>query len=55
MAVRVNADGTAEAESYWLYVGNSADQPVIRSAGHYRDSFRHTDNGWKLSRRQTND
>ncbi len=52
LSVKVNDDGTAEAESYWLFVGDTDKTPVLRAIGHYRDSFRKTDDGWKMSHRR---
>ena len=52
LAVTVHDDDTAEAESYWLFIGDTDSQPVLRAIGHYRDQFRRTDEGWKLSHRQ---
>ena len=51
LAVRVNDDGTADAESYWLFV-ESLEQTRVRSIGHYRDRFRLTEGGWKLAHRR---
>jgi ketosteroid isomerase-like protein len=52
LLVRVADDGTAEAESYWLFVGDTVGQPTIRSMGHYLDRFKRTDDGWKYTSRQ---
>jgi hypothetical protein len=48
--ITVHGDGTAEAQSYWLFVdGNGA--PQLRRIGHYHDRFRKTASGWKLAHR----
>jgi 3-phenylpropionate/cinnamic acid dioxygenase small subunit len=52
LAVRVDGSDTAEAESYWLFVGDTTGTPVVRSIGHYLDRFSRTPSGWKLSSRQ---
>jgi hypothetical protein len=53
LAVRVDGSDTAEAESYWLFIGDGqTGQPRLRGVGLYRDTFRRTPAGWKLSRRQ---
>jgi hypothetical protein len=50
LAVRVGEDGTAEAESYWIFVDGKGD-PVVRKIGHYHDTFRKTPEGWKMTHR----
>ena len=50
LAVRVGDDGTAEAESYWLFI-DAKFEPAIKRIGHYHDRFQRTDNGWRLARR----
>jgi 3-phenylpropionate/cinnamic acid dioxygenase small subunit len=52
LAVRVDGSDTAEAESYWLFVGDTLGTPVVRSIGHYHDRFARTPGGWKLAFRQ---
>ncbi|HEY6624010.1 MAG TPA: nuclear transport factor 2 family protein [Acidimicrobiales bacterium] len=52
LAVRVDGSDTAEAESYWLFVGDTLGSPVLRGIGHYNDRFTRTPQGWKLSSRQ---
>jgi 3-phenylpropionate/cinnamic acid dioxygenase small subunit len=52
LAVRVDGSDTAEAESYWLFVGDTVDTPVLRAMGHYLDRFTRTPEGWKLAFRQ---
>lgn len=52
LAVRVDGSDTAEAESYWIFVGaTDTDSPQLRGIGHYHDQFRRTPDGWKLARR----
>jgi hypothetical protein len=53
LAVRVDGSDTAEADSYWLFLGGTdTGQPQVRGAGHYQDTFRRTPSGWKLARRR---
>ena len=52
LAVRVDGSDTAEAESYWLFVGDTTTTPVVRAIGHYHDTFVRTPEGWKLARRR---
>jgi 3-phenylpropionate/cinnamic acid dioxygenase small subunit len=53
LAVRVDGSDTAEADSYWIFVGGTdSAEPQMRGVGHYQDTFRRTPSGWKLSRRQ---
>jgi SnoaL-like domain len=53
LAVRVDGSDTAEAESYWLFIGDgNTGEPRLRGVGCYRDTFRRTPSGWKLARRQ---
>jgi len=49
--VRVNDDGTAEADSYMLYL-KAKDSTEVRQVVHNQDQFRRTDDGWKLSHRR---
>jgi 3-phenylpropionate/cinnamic acid dioxygenase small subunit len=51
VAVTVHGD-SATAESYWQFYADTADTPVLRSMGHYRDTFRRTPHGWRLARRE---
>jgi hypothetical protein len=55
LSVKVNDDGTADAESYWLNFDTN-EVPVLNAMtftmGYYHDTFRHTDQGWKLSHRR---
>jgi hypothetical protein len=50
LAVQVHDDGTAEAQSYWLFVDGKGE-PQIRRIGHYHDHFRRTPEGWRLTHR----
>jgi hypothetical protein len=50
LMVQVKSDGTAEAQSYWLFVDGKGE-PQIKRLGHYHDRFRRTSEGWKLARR----
>lgn len=51
--VAVTVDGDeAVAESYWQFYAETATAPVLRSMGHYRDTFRRTAEGWRLARRE---
>ncbi len=52
LAVRVDGSDTAEAESYWLFVGDTTGTPVVRGIGHYLDRFSRTPAGWKLASRR---
>jgi hypothetical protein len=52
LAVRVDGSDTAQAESYWLFIGDTnGGNPQVRGVGHYHDVFRRTADGWKLARR----
>jgi len=51
--VAVSVDGDAAvADSYWQFYAGTATVPVLRSMGSYRDTFRRTAVGWRLTRRQ---
>ena len=45
-------DHEASAQAYFLYYSNVSTAPTLTSIGHYADTFRHTDDGWKLARRE---
>lgn len=50
--VRVAVDGdTATGQIYWLFYGDTATAPVLRSMGQYDDTYRRGRNGWQLARR----
>jgi hypothetical protein len=50
LSVKVNGDGTAEADSYWVLVTGRGN-PKIYKLGHYHDTFKRTAEGWKLAYR----
>lgn len=51
--VSVTVDGDlAQAESYWQFYADTATSPALRLMGHYRDTFRRTDDGWRLHERR---
>jgi uncharacterized protein (TIGR02246 family) len=50
VAVSVTGD-TAVADSYWQFYTATATTPALHSMGSYRDTFQHTPEGWRLSRR----
>jgi 3-phenylpropionate/cinnamic acid dioxygenase small subunit len=53
LAVRVNSDATAaEAESYWMLIGDTKGQLQLRLIGHYLDRFVPTESGWKVAFRR---
>ena len=52
IAVRVHDDGTAEADSYFLFMADTTGDPRIRNLGHYSDRFVHSDGGWELAFRR---
>lgn len=53
LAVRVDGADVAEAESYWLFLGDTdSAEPRLRGTGRYHDTFRRTPEGWKLARRR---
>lgn len=52
LVVRIDGSDTAEAESYWLFVGDTdKSTPRVRGIGLYHDVFRRTPEGWKLASR----
>jgi 3-phenylpropionate/cinnamic acid dioxygenase small subunit len=50
-SVRVDGDGAATGEAYFLFVGDTDTTPQVKGIGHYRDRFRRTPEGWKLEHR----
>jgi 3-phenylpropionate/cinnamic acid dioxygenase small subunit len=50
VAVTVDGD-SAVADSYWQFYNDTATAPVLRSMGHYRDTFRREPDGWRLAER----
>lgn len=51
VAVDVGADGTATADSYWIFYRQTTTTPTIFNMGHYHDTFRREDGTWRLARR----
>lgn len=51
VSVEFDGDDTATARSYFMYLGDTSTEPVIRNAGRYVDTLRRTNDGWKLARR----
>jgi ketosteroid isomerase-like protein len=52
LVVSVGDNGTAQAQSYWLFIDGNGS-PQVRHIGRYEDQFRRTADGWKLHRRKT--
>jgi 3-phenylpropionate/cinnamic acid dioxygenase small subunit len=52
VTIHFESDDAAKAESAFVYWGETASTPVVRSMGRYVDDFRRTDEGWKLARRE---
>jgi len=53
LAVRADGSDSAEAESYWLFVGDAdTAAPRVRGLGHYHDTFRRIDGSWRLAHRR---
>jgi uncharacterized protein (TIGR02246 family) len=51
LSVAVTGD-SAVAMAYWQFHVNTDAVPTVRLAGHYRDTFRRTADGWLLHHRQ---
>jgi 3-phenylpropionate/cinnamic acid dioxygenase small subunit len=49
--VQVESDDRATAQSYFLFIDDTARAPTIRNVGCYNDVLRRTDDGWKLAAR----
>ena len=49
--IRFDDDDVATSQSSFLFWGDTATMPVLRSMGRYVDTFRRTGDGWKLARR----
>jgi hypothetical protein len=45
------AGDTASSRSYFIYLQNTHEVPVVRSMGTYDDEFVRTGDGWKLAHR----
>jgi 3-phenylpropionate/cinnamic acid dioxygenase small subunit len=52
LVVRVGDDGTADVDSYYLWVVGSDETPRVDAIGRYQDRLRRTEQGWKLARRR---
>ncbi len=50
-SVRLDGDGMASGEAYFLFVGDTDTTPQVKGIGHYRDRFRRTAEGWQLDHR----
>jgi len=51
-SVAFDGDNTATAQSAFAYWGDTTTAPAVRSMGRYLDTFRRTEAGWKLARRE---
>ena len=49
--ITVLDDTSAEAQSYWVLMGSKEKVEVLR-IGHYHDTFRKTEDGWKIAYRR---
>jgi 3-phenylpropionate/cinnamic acid dioxygenase small subunit len=50
--VRVRVDGNAASgHVYWLFYGDTASTPVLRSMGQYHDTYRRDETRWLLAHR----
>jgi 3-phenylpropionate/cinnamic acid dioxygenase small subunit len=52
--VDVGEDGTAKADSYLMFVVNTADGPSVAVSGSYHDTFVRQGSRWRLARRDIN-
>ncbi len=52
LAVEVGPDGTATADSYWLFYRQTTTTPTIFNMGHYHDTVRLDGGRWRLARRE---
>jgi SnoaL-like domain len=52
VAVTVLDENSARAQSKFLVVKGIKPRPVIEAVGHYDDTLRHTDQGWRVSHRR---
>jgi hypothetical protein len=52
LAVDVDSDGEASADSYFILMTDTTGNPRVRNVGHYLDRFRRTSEGWKLASRR---
>ncbi|HEV3227247.1 MAG TPA: nuclear transport factor 2 family protein [Acidimicrobiales bacterium] len=51
VSVRFDDDGSASAQSSFLYWADTATAPVVRSIGRYADTLRREAGRWRLARR----
>ena len=51
VAVRVVDDRSATADSYWLFLNDTATIPVLARMGHYHDEIRFNEGRWQIARR----
>lgn len=51
VAVSIEGAGRASARSYFLYYGETASAPALRSMGQYDDELHKGAAGWQLARR----
>jgi 3-phenylpropionate/cinnamic acid dioxygenase small subunit len=51
IAVDVTGPDDAIGRTYWMFYTDTTTDPVVLNMGRYEDSFRRTDDGWKLARR----
>jgi 3-phenylpropionate/cinnamic acid dioxygenase small subunit len=53
LAVDVHDDGTATADSYWIFYRDTNTAPTIFNMGQYHDTLRlEADGQWRLARRE---
>ncbi|HEV8296815.1 MAG TPA: nuclear transport factor 2 family protein [Acidimicrobiales bacterium] len=52
IGVTIDDADTATTDSYWMFYGDTTTAPAVRLMGLYHDTFRRTDEGWKLARRE---
>jgi 3-phenylpropionate/cinnamic acid dioxygenase small subunit len=50
-SIEFERDDLAHAHSYFQFYAMVSTNPTLQNMGQYRDTFRRTDDGWKLSRR----
>jgi len=51
-SITFHGDDRATAQSAFAYWGDTTTAPTVRSMGRYLDTFRRTEGGWKLARRE---
>lgn len=52
ISIAFDGDDSATSHSTFAYWGDTVTAPVVRSLGRYVDTFRRTDSGWRLARRE---